>query len=59
MKVLTALSSLFIAGSSLAEGADLPEISGINQNGEIVKIAPKKGDQWLLIFTYPKASSPG
>ncbi len=58
--ILSWLSSMFIlTAAPLKTGDLLPDLEGTNQKGEVIKIAPKDGDEWLLIFSYPKALTPG
>ena len=52
-------SAALAAAEPLELGAALPELTGKNQDGELVEIAPAEGDHYLFLFSYPKASTPG
>lgn len=53
------VSALSLSAAGLKVGDALPELSGLNQEGKTVKIEAAKGHEWLLIFSYPKALTPG
>ncbi len=63
MKLTTLFSwlctTLFSVGNVLEIGDPLPNLHGVNQKGEKLVIKSKKPDGWLLVFTYPKALTPG
>jgi thioredoxin-dependent peroxiredoxin len=42
----------------LAEGTPAPDFSLPDQNGDVVRLADLRG-QWVLLWWYPKASTPG
>lgn len=42
----------------LAEGISAPEFSAQDQNGQTVTLAGLKG-KWIVMWWYPKASTPG
>ena len=54
---MSALS--FASVSALEIGDDLPVLKGKNQEGKEVVIKAAEGNRWLVIFTYPKAMTPG
>lgn len=45
--------------SGLEIGDKLPELKGKNHLGKEVELKAASGNQWLLIFTYPKALTGG
>ncbi len=45
--------------SGLELGAELPELQVTNQDGEKVPLAAAEGDQYVLVFFYPKAMTGG
>lgn len=58
--MLAWLSSLLgLNAAPLEIGAALPELEAKNQDGEVVKVAQKEGDQYLFVFFYPKAMTGG
>lgn len=61
-KILAATAGIFAtsaAAEPLADGAAIPDISQQNQDGKIVKLAEAGATGWLLVYFYPKASTPG
>lgn len=48
-----------VVSGQLKEGATLPAVEAKSHLGKIVKIEPKKGDDFLLVFFYPKALTGG
>lgn len=56
---LSAMSMLSLTAAPLDLGSELPELKGVNQDGKEVLITAANGDEWLLIFTYPKALTGG
>ncbi|YCM43091.1 peroxiredoxin [Verrucomicrobiaceae bacterium 227] len=58
--ILAALMSVFtFSASGLEIGGKLPNLKGKNQDGKEVVLKAAEGDQWMLIFTYPKAMTGG
>lgn len=58
--LFTAIMSLFtMSVSALEIGDKLPELKGKNQDGKEVVLKTAEGNQWLLIFTFPKALTGG
>ncbi|MGC6465217.1 MAG: hypothetical protein ACON38_10380 [Akkermansiaceae bacterium] len=53
------LSFLPFMASGLEIGDKLPELKGKNHLGKEVELKAASGNQWLLIFTYPKALTGG
>ncbi len=53
------LSAFSLQAAQLKIGALLPEVSGENQLGKVVKIESEKENEWLLVFFYPKALTGG
>jgi len=62
-KLLSAASSGIFAASAaadpLADGAALPAVSQKNHDGEVVKLAEAGATDYLLVYFYPKADTPG
>lgn len=56
---VSAASALSLSADPLAMGADLPVMKGVNQGGEEVVLGAGAGEEWVLIFTYPKAGTYG
>lgn len=52
------LGAASVAGA-LEVGQALPKLEAINQDGERVVIQAREGEEWLLVFTFPKALTPG
>ena len=48
-----------VASAELKKGVALPEVSAQNNLGETVKIQAAKGNDYLLVFFYPKAMTGG
>lgn len=48
-----------MSAASLTIGDDLPEMKGLNQDGKEVVVGPAEGNDWLVIYTYPKALTGG
>ena len=48
-----------LASGQLKAGASLPKVEAKNHLGKTVKIEPKEGDDYLLVFFYPKALTGG
>lgn len=48
-----------VSAAPLAIGDDLPEMKGVNQDGKEVAVEPAEGNDWLVIYTYPKALTGG
>ena len=59
MMFVSLISMLSLNAGPLKVGARLPELKGKNQDGKEVSIKAADGDQWMLIFTYPKALTGG
>jgi len=57
--LLSLASMLSLTAAPLEVGGKLPELKGMNQEGKEVVIQAADGNQWLLIFTYPKALTGG
>ena len=58
--LFTAIMSLFtMSVSALEIGDKLPELKGKNQDGKEVILKAAEGNQWVLIFTFPKALTGG
>ncbi|MFT6178801.1 MAG: peroxiredoxin [Akkermansiaceae bacterium] len=57
--LLSALSAASLTAAPLEIGGKLPELKGKNQDGKGVVLKAAGGNQWLLIFTYPKALTGG
>ncbi len=58
--LLVSVMSLFsLTASPLEKGAKLPALKGMNQEGKEVTIQAADGHEWVLIFTFPKALTPG
>jgi len=57
--MLSAMSLFSASAEPLKVGVELPELKGMNQDGEEVVIRAADGHEWLLIFTYPKALTGG
>ena len=57
--LLSALSLISLKAGAVELGGKLPELKGTNQDGKEVAIKAAEGNQWLLIFTYPKALTGG
>ena len=53
------LAVLGLKAGELDLGARLPDVSGKNHLGEVVKIEAAEDDEWLLVFFYPKALTGG
>lgn len=53
------MSVFTFSASALEIGDPLPEMKGKNQDGEEAVMKAADGNQWLLIFTYPKALTGG
>ena len=63
MKLKVLMSSFLAAfglkAGELNLGTPLPDMSGKNHFGEVVKIESAKDHEWLLVFFYPKALTGG
>jgi len=63
MKLQTLFASFLAAfglqAGELKLGSALPELKGKNHLGEVVKLEAGEGDEWLLLFFYPKALTGG
>ena len=55
MMFMSLISMLSLNAGPLKVGAKLPELKGKNQDGKEIAIKAADGDQWMVIFTYPKA----
>ena len=53
------LAAFGLQAAELELGAALPDVSGKNHLGKVVKIEPAQESQWLLVFFYPKALTGG
>ena len=53
------ISMLSLNAEPLKVGAKLPELKGKNQDGNEIALKAADGDQWMVIFTYPKALTGG
>ena len=42
-----------------AIGAPVPQVSGPNQDGEIIDINEACSGEWAVVFFYPRADTPG
>ena len=42
-----------------AVGAPVPQVSGLNQDGEVVDIKDACSGEWAVVFFYPRADTPG
>ncbi len=63
-KLFSFLTAGFICTSSALEkpldiGATLPEVSYIGNKGIKQPLSPLKEKEWLLVYFYPKADTPG
>ena len=56
---VTVFSVFSVLGGALEKGAELPLLMGVNQEGKEVVVQAAEGNEWLLIFTYPKALTGG
>lgn len=61
LKILFAalLSLCPFSASGLEIGDKLPELKGKNHLGKEVELKAADGNQWVLIFSYPKALTGG
>ncbi|MDG2399153.1 MAG: redoxin domain-containing protein [Akkermansiaceae bacterium] len=59
MMFVSLISTLSLNAEPLKVGTRLPELKGKNQDGKEVAIKAADGDQWMVIFTYPKALTGG
>ena len=59
--LLTAISlfGFSVSAQALEIGGELPKVKGTNHHGKVVELKATDGNQWLLIFTYPKALTGG
>lgn len=57
--LLSAVSLVSVNAQALEVGAALPDLKGKNQEGKEVVIKAAAGDDFVVIFTYPKAMTPG
>ncbi|MDA8974960.1 hypothetical protein N9F50_00075 [Akkermansiaceae bacterium] len=48
-----------LTAAELKKGSSLPKVEAQNSLGETVKIEEAKGDDYLLVFFYPKAMTGG
>lgn len=53
------LALVGLASGQLKNGAALPAVEAKNHLGKTVKIEAKDGDDYLLVFFYPKALTGG
>lgn len=53
-----AVCATAVAGS-IEVGADLPDVSCVDQNGQEVSLADFAKTDWVLVYFYPKADTPG
>lgn len=53
------LSIVGLVGAPLEIGAKAPELKVTTTKGELVELAPKKGDEYLFVFFFPKALTGG
>ncbi len=42
-----------------AIGAPVPQVSGPDQNGEVIDIREACSGEWAVVFFYPRADTPG
>ena len=59
MMFVSLISTLSLNAEPLKVGAKLPELKGKNQDGKEIALKAADGDQWMVIFTYPKALTGG
>jgi peroxiredoxin len=59
MMFVSLISMLSLNAGPLKVGAKLPELKGKTQDGKEIAIKAADGDQWMVIFTYPKALTGG
>lgn len=42
-----------------AIGAPVPQVSGLNQDGEVIDLHEACSGEWAVVFFYPRADTPG
>lgn len=64
IKLFSILASGLVCASSpsnaqLTVGSSLPEVSYVDQDGKTASLSNFKEKDWLLVYFYPKADTPG